>query len=119
MAVLDGKAFPVVEIIPQNELYDYEAKYTKGKSQYFSPADIDKETAKELRDAAVKAYNVIGASGVVRVDFILTSDGQFYCLELNTIPGMTSLSLVPMAASAAGIEFDELISMLVRSAQAS
>ena len=113
VAVLDSQALPVVEIKAAGGLYDYEAKYTKGKSEYVVPADVDTKTSKSIQEAAAKAYDIIGAVGLVRVDFILADSGEFYCLEVNTVPGMTSLSLAPMAAQAAGIGFDELISRIV------
>jgi D-alanine-D-alanine ligase len=116
VAVLEGEALPVVEIKPKSGLYDYEAKYTKGKTEYIVPAQIEPAVAERLQAAAVKAYRVIGAAGLVRVDFILDNDSQFYCLEVNTIPGMTNLSLAPMAAQAAGIEFDELITRILEAA---
>ncbi|HOP07086.1 MAG TPA: D-alanine--D-alanine ligase [candidate division Zixibacteria bacterium] len=116
VAVLNGKPLPVVEIIPKSGLYDYEAKYTKGMTSYMAPAEIDSEIAERLQDAACKAYEVIGATGLARVDFILQENRDFYCLELNTLPGMTDLSLAPMAARAAGIEFDRLIQMLLDAA---
>jgi D-alanine-D-alanine ligase len=116
VAVLDGQALPIVEIVPKNELYDYEAKYTKGKSEYIAPAVVDAEIAKAIQDDAVKAYNVIGASGLARIDFMLTSSGQYYCLEVNTLPGMTNLSLAPMAAKVAGVSFDQLITKIIESA---
>jgi len=116
VAVLDGQALPVVEIKAAGGLYDYEAKYTKGKSEYVVPADVESETSKSIQDAAAKAYDIIGVAGLVRVDFILADSGEFYCLEVNTVPGMTSLSLAPMAAKAVGIGFDELISRIVTSA---
>ena len=117
VAVLDGKPLPIVEIISQNELYDYEAKYTKGKSEYKVPTEIDETIRCDIKKAAVKIYNMIGASGVARVDFILDKNNEFYCLELNTLPGMTDLSLVPMAAREAGIDFDELIARIIKSAE--
>jgi D-alanine-D-alanine ligase len=116
VAVLDGEALPVVEIKPQSGLYDYEAKYTKGKTEYIVPAEIDSDIAVAIQEAAVKAYRVIGASGLVRVDFILADSGELYCLEVNTVPGMTNLSLAPMAAKAKGVDFDELISRIIHSA---
>ncbi len=119
VSILDGKAFPVVEIKPHNELYDYESKYTKGKSDYIVPAKINKDLTQELQKAALKAYNIIGATGIARVDFILDENNEFYCLEINTLPGMTELSLVPMAAKAAGISFDELLMQIIKSAMAS
>jgi len=115
VAILDGRAFPVVEIKPANGLYDYEAKYTKGKSEYIVPAEIPAATATRLQETAGRVFDIIGASGLARVDFILAEDGRFYCLELNTVPGMTNLSLAPMAAGAAGIEFDRLMSMVIDS----
>ena len=117
VSILDGKPLPIVEIIPQNELYDYEAKYTKGKSEYRIPIEIDETIRCDIKKDAVKIYNMIGASGVARVDFIMDEKNEFYCLELNTLPGMTDLSLVPMAAKEAGIDFDELIARIVKSAE--
>ncbi len=116
VAVLNGKPFPVVEIKPVDGLYDYEAKYTKGKSQYFVPADIDAPVAESLREAAKCIYNLISADGLARVDFILDEQNGFHFLELNTLPGMTALSLAPMAAKAAGIEFDRLVQILLETA---
>ncbi|NOY88718.1 MAG: D-alanine--D-alanine ligase, partial [FCB group bacterium] len=116
--VLDGKAYPLVEIIPENELYDYEAKYTEGKSHYEVPAKVDDEMVQKIQHDAVKIYNIIGigASGLARVDFILDEKNNHYFLELNTLPGMTPLSLAPMAAKAVGIEFDDLIDRLIKTA---
>ena len=115
-AVLDGHAFPLVEIRPKNELYDYEAKYTKGKSEYLAPAPLDPNLTGWIQIAAIKAYNVIGASGLARIDFILNERNEFYCLEINTLPGMTNLSLAPMAARCEDIDFDGLIARLIDSA---
>ena len=116
VAVLDGRVFPVVEIRPKNGLYDYEAKYTKGKTEYIVPAEIPSKTAEDLQKAAAQAYDIIGAAGVARVDFVLSDDNRFYCLGLNTLPGMTDLSLVPMAAEVEGISFDKLLSLMIDSA---
>ena len=116
VAVLDGHAFPVVEIRPVNELYDYESKYTTGKSEYTAPAKIPNDISRRIRSAAMSVYEVIGASGIARVDFILAESEEFYCLELNSLPGMTDLSLVPMAARCEGIEFDQLIEKMIQSA---
>lgn len=116
VSVLDGEALPIVEIVPKNELYDYQAKYTKGMSEYIAPAEVEPGTAKEMQKAAVKAFNVIGASGLARVDFMLMPDGRFYCLEINTLPGMTNLSLAPMAAKVAGMTFDDLVARIIDSA---
>lgn len=118
VAVLDGEPLPVVEIRPKNELYDYQAKYTKGMSEYIAPAPIDPDAAKRMQADAVKVFNVIGASGLTRIDFILTDAGNYYCLEINTLPGMTNLSLAPMAAKVAGMDFDMLIDRIIKSALA-
>lgn len=117
VALLDGRTFPVIEIIPKSGLYDYEAKYTEGGSEYICPAKIDETTAKAVRSAAARLFDVVGCSGLARVDFILADDGTFYCLELNSVPGMTDLSLVPMAAKADGIDFQQLMQMALDSAK--
>lgn len=116
VAVLDGEALPVVEIRPKKGLYDYEAKYTKGMSEYFAPADIPDAIRDKLQADAMAAYNLVGCEGLVRVDFMLEESGDYYFLELNTLPGMTELSLSPMAARAVGIEFPELIERIITSA---
>jgi len=115
-AILDDEALPLVEIIPTNELYDYQCKYTKGKSQYICPAVIPEEIARQIQNLALKAYEVIGCSGLARVDFIMSNEHQPYFLEVNTLPGMTELSLAPMAAKEAGIGFDELVERISRAA---
>ncbi len=112
ISILDGAALPPVEIKPTHKLYDYTCKYTRGKSQYFCPADIDPGLKDKLSADAVLFYETIGCRGYARVDFIVAPDGTYYCLELNTLPGMTELSLFPMAARAAGIEFAQLLEKL-------
>lgn len=112
IAVLDGKPLPPVEIKPTHKLYDYTCKYTKGKSQYICPADIDENIVRQLAADAVALYHTINCRGYARIDFIVGHDGTYICLELNTLPGMTELSLFPMAARAAGIEFDQLLEKL-------
>lgn len=112
IAVLDGRPLPPVEIKPTHKLYDYTCKYTKGKSQYFCPADIDSAIVEKLSRDAVLFYDTIGCRGYSRIDFIVAPDGSYVCLELNTLPGMTELSLFPMAAKAAGISFEELLEKL-------
>jgi len=112
IAVLDGESLPPVEIKPTHKLYDYTCKYTKGKSQYFCPADIEASVAEKLSHDAVLFYNTIGCKGYARIDFIVEPNGSYACLELNTLPGMTELSLFPMAARAVGMEFGELLEKL-------
>jgi D-alanine-D-alanine ligase len=116
VTVFDGRPYPIVEIRPKGGLYDYEAKYTKGKSEYIAPAELPTETARQIQQAAAAVFEAIGCRGLARVDFILEPDGHFYCLEINTLPGMTALSLAPMAFKCEGIEFDKLVTMIIESA---
>ncbi len=114
VAVLDKEALPVLEIKPKHDLYDYECKYTKGMSEYFVPADIPDSTAKKLQEESLKAFEALGCSVYGRLDFRMNSKNEFYCLEANTLPGMTSTSLVPKMAKAVGISFEELINRIIK-----
>ena len=116
VAVFEGKAYPLVEIVPQNGLYDYEAKYTKGKSRYLAPAEVDPAIAEALSDAAARLYAAIGCRGLARVDFLMKKSGEWFCLEINTVPGLTSLSLAPMSLGLTGIDFDRLIDKMIEAA---
>lgn len=116
-SVLDGKPLPLVEIIPSHELYDYQCKYTKGKSQYICPAPLPARLTARIQKLAARAYEAIGCSGLARADFILSRRNQPYFLEVNTLPGMTELSLAPMAARQAGISFEELVDIIAYAAQ--
>ena len=113
VGIIDGKPLPVLEIKPKHELYDYECKYTLGMSEYIVPAPIPEEIFSELQRESVIVYNSLGCKGYARVDFKLTPENKFYCFELNTLPGMTSTSLLPKMAKAAGISFEELIDKIV------
>jgi len=106
-------ALPVIEIIPVNEFYDYEAKYAPGGSRHLCPAPIAETVTKEVQDMAIAAHQVLGCSGVSRSDFIVDDQGKPWILETNTIPGMTETSLLPDAGRAANIEFPELCKLLV------
>jgi len=108
VGVLGQRALPAVEIIPEHEIYDYECKYTDGKSEFVCPAPLKSGEAEQLAHHAREAFRVLGCRGYARVDFRLTTAGDPYCLEVNTLPGMTSHSLVPMAAAQAGIDFAAL-----------
>lgn len=116
VAVVGDRAFPVVEIAPKGGLYDYESKYGRGMSEYTCPADLPERLSDELKESAVGAFRAMGCSGYARADFRLSPEGEFYCLEVNTVPGMTELSLVPMAASAVGIDFGSLVEQLTEMA---
>jgi D-alanine-D-alanine ligase len=113
VAVLGGEALPVVEIQPQGGHYDYEHKYTAGMSEYFCPADLPEPLAARIRDLGLRAARVLGCRGVSRVDFRLSPANEPYCLEVNTIPGMTPTSLVPMAAQARGLSYDQLVGRML------
>jgi D-alanine-D-alanine ligase len=117
-AILEGEALPLVEIIPEGGFYDYKRKYTKGTSRYVAPVELDAATTERIRHDAVLAYRALGCRDYARVDLRLSEEGEPYCLEVNTLPGMTELSLVPMAAKAAGLAFDELVERIARAAAA-
>jgi len=112
VSILEGIALPVIEIIPEDGFYDYEHKYTAGKSRYVCPAGIPGQIAEKLQRYAVGAYKAIGCRHYARVDFRINEANDIFCLEVNTLPGMTGLSLVPMAAKAIGIEFPELVNKI-------
>lgn len=109
VSVVGDRVFPSVEVHTPNGFYDYEAKYESEKTKYLCPAPIAELKESELRDLSYRAFRALGCEGWGRVDLIQDSEGKFWVLEVNTIPGMTSHSLVPMSAKAAGIEFDELV----------
>lgn len=109
VAILGETPLPIVRIEITGELYDYQAKYVSNDTRYFCPSGLSDELELEIQVQALQAYKVLGCHGWGRVDLILTQTGQFYFLEVNTSPGMTSHSLVPMAAKTAGISFEDLV----------
>ena len=113
----DGKAFSteILELRPKNEWYDYEAKYTKGMTEFILPAELSPEMTEKVKWNAVKAFEVCGCSGVSRVDFLIVNDIP-YILEINTNPGMTDTSDLPAQAEACGINYDNLVDMVLHSA---
>lgn len=113
VAVLGDQAFPVIEIVPDNGWYDYQNKYTKGNTQYFCPADITVDERDFLQNLAITAHRVVGCTAFSRIDFRLDEDSVPWCLEVNTIPGFTETSLVPMAAQAVGISYGELCEKII------
>jgi D-alanine-D-alanine ligase len=116
VAILDGTALGIVEIRAAGGFYDYAAKYTKGQTQYLCPAPLSPVLDRRVRDLAVRAYQLLGCDGAARVDFRVTPKGAPYVLEVNTIPGMTETSLLPMAAAQAGIDYDMLTERILGSA---
>lgn len=113
----EPETLPVLEIVASKGVYDYECKYTKGMTEYLVPAPIPDKLAAELQRLAVKAHRALGCEGVSRVDFMVDGEGRAYCLEVNTLPGMTELSLVPKAAAAAGYSFKEMVERILRTAR--
>jgi len=114
VAVLGNKALPVLEIIPKSGFYDYEAKYQGGLTRYEVPAKLPEKLSQKIREAALRAFQSLQCDGYARVDFRLRDDDKFFCLEINTLPGMTATSLVPKMAKAVGINFNELIERIVQ-----
>ncbi|HBL8926411.1 TPA: D-alanine--D-alanine ligase [Enterobacter hormaechei subsp. xiangfangensis] len=109
VAMLGEEILPSIRIQPAGVFYDYEAKYLSDETQYFCPAGLEAQREAELQSLVLKAWNVLGCRGWGRIDVMLDGDGQFYLLEANTSPGMTSHSLVPMAARQAGMSFSQLV----------
>ena len=108
VGVLDGKALPVIEMVPKMEFYDYRAKYQAGSAVEICPAEISAEKTHEMQDIAEKVFQALRLKSYARMDFIMSEAGEIYCLEANTLPGMTATSLLPQEAAAAGIDFGEL-----------
>jgi D-alanine-D-alanine ligase len=109
VAILADKALPIIRLETPNDFYDYEAKYQSDTTQYYCPAGLDPSKEAELQALAVKAFQVLGGKGWGRVDLMMDGSGNPLFLEINTVPGMTDHSLVPMAAKQAGLGFNELV----------
>ena len=105
VAVVDGKAYPVVQIVPCQGFYDYENKYKPGAVKENCPAPISSELTRRLQDYAVQGYRALGLESYARLDFIVTDDEKIYCLEANTLPGMTPTSLIPQEAAVLGMDY--------------
>ncbi|MEK6693926.1 MAG: D-alanine--D-alanine ligase [Nitrospirota bacterium] len=118
VGILNDKALPVVEIIPRSGFYDFAAKYTPGASVYKVPAPLPGRTAKLLQALALQAHRRLGCRGATRVDFRLDRKGRPFLLELNTVPGMTETSLLPMAAKAARLSYEDMVEAILESALA-
>jgi len=114
VGILENEVFPVLEIKPKHGLYDYECKYTPGMSEYEVPAKISDEVCVRIKKSALAAFNALICEGYARIDYRLTPNNIEYCLEVNSLPGMTSTSLVPKMAKAVGISFEELVDRIVK-----
>ncbi len=117
VGIINGQTLPPLEIAPKSGFYDYKSKYTKGATEYIVPARIGAGMAEKLQRWTHKIYSAIDCDGTSRADFIVPSDDEAYFLEINTIPGMTELSLVPKAAAHIGITFDEICERLLDGAK--
>ncbi len=109
VAILNGEALPAIQLKPANDFYDYDAKYIQDDTEYLLPCGLTEHNEKELQFLALQAYEALDCKGWGRVDFMQDENEKFWLIEVNTVPGMTDHSLVPMAASAAGISFAELV----------
>ncbi|MGA2298586.1 MAG: D-alanine--D-alanine ligase [FCB group bacterium] len=113
VGIIGGEVLPIIEIIPEDGFYDYKHKYTKGQTQYICPAELSPDIEEFTQNMALSAFQIIGCSGIGRADFRLDDEGQPFLLEINTIPGFTETSLVPMAAKEVGIEFGDLCERII------
>lgn len=113
VGIIDGKALPIIEIIPKVGFYDYKNKYQSGAAEEVCPAPIEENITKAIQQEAEKAFRALSLEVYSRIDFILTEDGRFYCIEANTLPGMTPTSLLPQEAQAVGISYPQLCDTIV------
>lgn len=113
VGVVDGKAYPVIEIAPLQGFYNYKNKYQAGSAVETCPADISAEKTRGMQEAAEKAYQVLRLKNYARMDFMMNEEGDFFCLEANTLPGMTPTSLLPQEAAALGISYGDLCQMII------
>ena len=113
VGVIEGKALPIIEIAPKEGFYDYKNKYTAGSTIETCPAVLSEEKTREMQQYAVKTYEALHLEGYGRMDFMMDGDENLYCLEANTLPGMTPTSLLPQEAAAVGIDFGSLCELLI------
>lgn len=112
---LEAQALPILELVPKAEFYDFGAKYTPGKTEFVIPANLSEKTSQKVSQVALKAFHALGCHGVARID-IIVKDSIPYLLDVNTIPGMTDLSDLPVQAKAAGVSYDQLVLEILKSA---
>jgi D-alanine-D-alanine ligase len=119
VSILDGEPLPVVEAVPRDEeFYDFEARYEIGRTDFICPAELPPEVTARAQDLALRTYRLLGCEAFARVDLMLDREGELTVLEVNLIPGLTETSLLPQAAEAAGISFDDLVGRIVELAAA-
>lgn len=118
VGILDNRPIGAIEIVPKNEFYDFEAKYSDGMAEHFFPARLDAALYEKVQQLGLKAHQTLGCDGYCRVDFLVTESGECYLLEVNTLPGMTALSLLPeIAQKGAGLSFPQLVERILLSAR--
>ena len=113
VGIIEKNALPIVEIFPKNKIYDYRCKYTKGMSRFQCPADISKELSEKIMNDSINIFNLLGCRGYGRIDFMIDENDNNYFLEINTLPGMTSTSLLPIAAKVYGMSFEKLVKKII------
>ncbi len=118
VAILKERALPSIQLKTPHAFYDYQAKYESTTTEYLCPSGLTEQKEQQIQQLALEAYRAIGCQGWGRVDVMQDNNGEFYLLEVNTVPGMTAKSLVPMAAQAAGYSFDDLVYQIVSTAEA-
>ncbi|HDY75826.1 MAG TPA: D-alanine--D-alanine ligase [Candidatus Marinimicrobia bacterium] len=116
VSVVDDDTLPIIEIRPSHGLYDFECKYTKGMTEYICPAELDDKLSDKIHETTLKIYNLLKCRHYGRVDFRLDENNKYWFLEVNTLPGMTETSLVPKAAKAVGMTFDQLVQKIINQA---
>ena len=116
VTIIGEKAYPIVEINPSHDLYDYECKYTKGMTDYYCPADLDEALTKSVQETALRIHKMLGCRHYSRVDFRLDKNNNAWFLEVNTLPGMTETSLLRKSVKASGMSFSDLIQMIINEA---
>ena len=115
VSILNNESLPIIQIVPKSGFYDYESKYTPGHTEYLLPAPLEAVLYNRLQETSVAACKALACRGAARVDFMVR-EREFFCLEVNTIPGMTATSLLPKAAAEAGISFNELVMQILEDA---
>tara|TARA_B100001079_G_scaffold138159_1_gene118397 strand:+ start:1938 stop:2840 length:903 start_codon:yes stop_codon:yes gene_type:complete len=118
VSIVENEVLPIIEIKPSHDLYDYECKYTKGMTEYICPAELDENLTNMIHQTALEIYTLLKCRHYARVDFRLDNNNQYWFLEVNTLPGMTDTSLVPKAAAANGVKFEQLIDSIIQQALA-
>jgi len=118
LPIIDNKTLPIIEIKPKTEFYDYEAKYLRDDTEFICPADVPSPLVDNINKLCINAFNAIGCTGWGRVDFIIDKNKNIYIIEVNTVPGMTNHSLVPISSRSAGIGFDDLVIMILETSNA-